>query len=84
MSPIVFDFYWQFPLLGSLINHSFVPIELAASMEEMETKKYELRFESPEALEKLHVLFDEMIQMCLWCVLLSPLQIETRDLEMKS
>lgn len=53
-------------------------------MEEMETKKYELRFESPEALEKLHVLFDEMIQMCLWCVLLSPLQIETRDLEMKS
>jgi hypothetical protein len=38
------------------------------SMEEMETRKEDFRSDSPEALEKLHILFDEMIQACLWYV----------------
>lgn len=41
-------------------------IELAATMADMEAKKQELLSNVPEAREKLHVLFDEMMQMCLW------------------
>lgn len=35
-------------------------------MADMEAKKQELLSNVPEAREKLHVLFDEMMQMCLW------------------
>ncbi|KAF8310776.1 DUF89-domain-containing protein [Clavulina sp. PMI_390] len=35
-------------------------------MSEMESKKSELLSDATEARQKLHVLFDEMIQMCLW------------------
>lgn len=41
-------------------------IELAATMADMEAKKQELLSNVPEAREKLHVLFEEMMQMCLW------------------
>jgi hypothetical protein len=70
-----FDFYL---VLGS-IKPLICTIELAVSMEEMETKKHELSSDSSEALEKLHVLFDEMIQMCLWCVVLPSFPLCSRQ-----
>lgn len=42
-------------------------------MAEMEAKKDELLSEVPDAREKLHVLFDEMMQMCLWYETRAPL-----------
>lgn len=45
--------------------------ELAQTMAELEARKDVLRPGGEEAMEQLHVLFDEMMQMCLWFVLSS-------------
>ena len=72
MSLIALRSYWQRPPLGKTNPTHIAPIELATSMEEMETKKHELHSGSSEAFKKLHLLFDEMMQMCLWYVSLLP------------